>query len=117
MRDGSPAIYRGVIGAEGALFGNWRWDAYYQYGHSEFEQRRIGNVDVARFRRAIDAVDTGNGIACRVNTDASTTNDDPQCQPFNLFGNAAPSAAAIAYVTGTSEFDMTIKQQVAAVSG
>lgn len=116
VRDGSPAIYRGVIGAEGALFGNWRWDAYYQYGHSEFEQRRIGNVDVARFRRAIDAVDTGNGIACRVNTDASTTNDDPQCQPFNLFGNAAPSAAAIAYVTGTSEFDMTIKQQVAAVS-
>lgn len=116
VRDGSPAIYRGVVGAEGALFGNWRWDAYYQFGRNKFEQRRDGNVNVANFRRAIDAVAVGSNILCRVNADASTTNDDPACQPFNLFGNGSPSAAAIAYVTGTSAFDMITKQQVAAFS-
>ncbi|MGC1269716.1 MAG: TonB-dependent receptor [Croceibacterium sp.] len=116
VRDGSPAIYRGVVGAEGALFGNWRWDAYYQFGRNKFEQRRDGNVNVANFRRAIDAVAVGSNILCRVNADVSTTNDDPACQPFNLFGNGSPSAAAIAYVTGTSAFDMITKQQVAAFS-
>lgn len=116
VRDGSPAIYRGVVGAEGALFGNWRWDAYYQFGRNKFEQRRDGNVNVANFRRAIDAVAVGSNILCRVNADVSTTNDDPACQPFNLFGNGSPSAAAIGYVTGTSAFDMITKQQVAAFS-
>jgi outer membrane receptor protein involved in Fe transport len=116
VRDGSPAIYRGVLGAEGALSGTWRWDAYVQVGRNRFEQRRIGNVDVAKFRRAIDAVQVGATVACRVNTDASTTNDDPACQPFNLFGSGSPSSGAIDYVTGTSEFDMVTKQKVAAVS-
>lgn len=116
VRDGSPAIYRGVIGAQGDLFGNWQWDAYYQYGRNEFQQRRIGNVDVVKFRRAIDAVAAGDDIACRVNADADTGNDDPGCVPFNLFGNGAPSAQAIDYVTGISTFDMITTQQVAAVS-
>lgn len=116
VSDGSPAIYRGVLGAEGSLGGTWQWDAYYQYGRNRFEQRRIGNVNVANFRRAIDAVQVGSTIVCRVNGDASTTNDDPACQPFNLFGSGSPSPAAIAYVTGTSTFDMVTKQQVAAVN-
>src|SRR5690606_34404959 len=116
VRDGSPAIYRGVIGAEGELFGNWTWDAYYQFGRNKFEQRRIGNVNVANFRRAIDATRVGDDIVCRVNADGNPDNDDPGCVPFNLFGSGAPSAAAINYVTGTSQFDMVTKQHVAAFS-
>jgi outer membrane receptor protein involved in Fe transport len=117
VRDGSPAIYRGVVGVEGELGGSWRWDAYYQYGRNRFEQRRFGNIDVAAFRRAIDAVDSGGGnIVCRVNADGVSTNDDPNCRPFNLFGSGSPSAEAIDYVAGTSEFDMVTKQQVVAAS-
>lgn len=116
VRDGSPAIYRGVVGAQGDLGGSWRWDAYYQYGRNRFEQRRVGNVDVAAFRRAIDAVQVGSTVACRVNADADTANDDPGCVPFNLFGNGSPSADSIAYVTGTSAFDMVTKQQVVAAN-
>lgn len=116
VRDGSPAIYRGVIGAEGELFGNWTWDAYYQFGRNKFEQRRIGNVNVANFRRAIDATRVGDDIVCRVNADGNPDNDDPGCVPFNLFGSGSPSAAAINYVTGTSQFDMVTKQHVAAFS-
>src|SRR5690606_3641785 len=67
VRDGSPAIYRAVVGAEGDLGGSWRWNAYYQFGRNRFEQRRIGNVNVAAFRRAIDAVDVGGTAVCRVN--------------------------------------------------
>lgn len=114
VRDGSPAIYRGVVGAEGDLFGNWGWDAYYQFGRNKFQQRRIGNVHVANFRRAIDATQVGDEIVCRVNADGNPDNDDPACQPFNLFGSGSPSAAAINYVTGTSQFDMVTKQHVAA---
>lgn len=116
VKDGSPAIYRGVIGAEGNLFGNWQWDAYYQYGRNEFQQRRIGNVDVTKFRQAIDAVEVDDTIQCRINADADPTNDDPACAAFNPFGSGSPSAGAIGYVTGTSTFDMVTKQQVAAVS-
>src|SRR5690606_27355609 len=72
---------------------------------------------VAAFRRAIDAVDAGGGnIVCRVNADGVATNDDPGCRPFNLFGSGSPSAEAIDYVAGTSEFDMVTKQQVVAAS-
>lgn len=116
VRDGSPEIYRGVVGAEGSLGGSWRWDAHYQYGYNKFEQRRIGNVNVANFRRAIDAVRVNGTISCRVNTDANPANDDPACQPFNLFGSGSASQGAIDYVTGTSAFDMITKQQVAAVN-
>lgn len=116
VKDGSPSIIRGVVGLDGKIGSAWSWDAYYQYGRNHFEQARIGNVNVANFRRAIDAVSSGGNIVCRVNADASTTNDDPACSPFNLFGNGSPSAAAIGYVTGTSQFRMITKQQVAAVS-
>jgi iron complex outermembrane receptor protein len=116
VADGSPAIYRGVVGAKGDLSGSWNWDAYLQYGRSRFEQRRIGNIDVAAFRRAIDAVSVGGAIVCRVNADAVTANDDPACQPFNLFGNGSASAGAIDYVTGTSEFNIITTQKVAALN-
>src|SRR5690606_24879143 len=83
---------------------------------NRFEQRRVGNVNVAAFRRAIDAVTAGGQIVCRVNADANQGNDDPACRPFNLFGTGSPSADSIAYVTGTSAFDMVTKQQVAAAN-
>jgi len=116
VRDGSPSIIRGVVGADGELGGDWKWDIYYQYGRNHFEQARIGNINVANFRRAIDAVDVGGTIRCRVNADADPANDDPACSPFNLFGNGSPSGEAIDYVSGTSHFRMITKQQVAAAS-
>jgi iron complex outermembrane receptor protein len=117
VADGSPSIFRGVVGLEGSIGSDWKWDAYYQYGRNRFEQARIGNINVANFRRAIDAVDLGGGrIVCRVNADASTANDDPACHPFNLFGNGSPSIDSIGYVAGTSFFQMITKQQVAAAS-
>lgn len=115
VHDGSPEVWRGVVGAEGRLAGSWKWDTYAQFGANTFEQNRIGNLNIPRFRRAIDAITDGAGnIVCRVNTDANPANDDPTCVPFNLFGNGSPSQAAIDYVTGTSWMHMETQQTVAA---
>lgn len=116
--DGSPYVRRIVAGLDGKLAGSWTWDAYAQYGESAFDQRREGNFHSVRFQNAIDAViNPANGqIACRVNIDSITTNDDSKCAPFNLFGAGSPSQAAKQYVTGTSTLDMDIKQKVAAIN-
>lgn len=114
--DGSPQVYRGVLGAEGEFAGSWKWDTYVQYGNNRFEQNRIGNLLLPNFRRAIDAVASGGAIACRVNVDAIATNDDPSCVPFNLFGYGSPSVQAIDYVTGTSWLHMDTEQTVAALN-
>lgn len=111
--EGSPGIHRFVAGLDGDLGGGWTWDAYAQYGKSEFQQRRGGNIHSIRFQAAADAVlDTAGEIRCRVNVDADPANDDPDCVPFNLFGAGSPSSAAQAYVTGDSRLDMEIEQTV-----
>jgi len=90
--------YRAVFSLEGDLGGSWGWDAYYQYGRNEFEQRYTGNMVVARLRNALDAVNSGGTVQCRINTDAITTNDDPACAPLNIFGPGNVSSAAWSYV-------------------
>lgn len=115
--DGAPKILRGVFGAEGELGSGWAWDAYVQYGESEFQQRRIGNIHSIRFNNAVDAVFDSNGdIVCRINIDGDPANDDPSCVPFNMFGEGSPSQAAIDYVTGTSMLDIDMSQTVVAFS-
>lgn len=116
--EGSPNIRRFVTGLEGKLAGSWTWDAYVQRGESSFQQRREGNIHSVRFQNAIDAVlNPVNGqIACRVNIDTVTTNDDASCVPFNMFGAGSPSDAAMRYVTGTSSLDMDITQTVVAAN-
>ena len=54
--DGSPEVWRGVAGLRGDLGEHWSWDGYYQYGTSRSQQKRIGNLNMASFRQAIDAV-------------------------------------------------------------
>ncbi|MCW2395944.1 MULTISPECIES: TonB-dependent receptor plug domain-containing protein [unclassified Sphingobium] len=112
---GSPSVYRGVVGVEGTL-GDWSFDAYYQYGRNHFVQEYVGQINMINYRKAIDAVRSGSNIVCRVNADANPLNDDPACAPLNLFGFGSPSQEAIAYITGTSRFDLITKQQVAAFS-
>jgi iron complex outermembrane receptor protein len=116
--EGSPHIYRGVLGLKGEINSRWSWDTYVQYGEATFQQRRGHNIHLTRFNAAIDAVrdPVTNNIVCRINIDASTANDDPACVPFNLFGQGAPSAEAQAYVTGTSKMDMKIEQTVVALN-
>ena len=101
--------YRIVAGVRGDLTekGNLRYEAAFNYGKTETYYETGGNVLVANFNRAANAVRATSGpnagqIVCAVNADAITTNDDPACVPINLFGYNNSSQAARDYVGVTS---------------
>jgi outer membrane receptor protein involved in Fe transport len=100
---------RGVAGAND----NWRYEVALNYGKTDTYYKTGGNVDVAKFNNASNAVRNASGqIVCRINADASTTNDDPNCRPINLFGINAPQTTpeGLAYVLYTSEREQWAKQ-------
>jgi len=94
-----PAI-QGTVALDGTAFaGKLRYSAYYSHGESENNLDTPGFRLTQNFANAVDSVIspvTGQPI-CRI----ALTNSSTNCVPVNLFGNGAPSAAAIAYVTGT----------------
>ncbi|HEY0621449.1 TonB-dependent receptor domain-containing protein [Sphingomonas sp.] len=105
--DHERKTFRIVGGFRGDLSdtGNLRYEIAGNFGRTETYYETGGNVNVARFNRAVNAVRNPAGqIVCRVNADASTTNDDPNCRPLNVFGEGAPSTTpdGLAYVLHTS---------------
>lgn len=112
-------VYRGVLGLEYDLGNGWRADAYYQFGRNEFRRDLVGGVVTSRILKAVDAVALPNGTpVCRVNADASTANDDPNCVPINPFGFAQGStfAAAADYVRDNGYQTNVTTQHVAAAN-
>jgi outer membrane receptor protein involved in Fe transport len=102
--------YRVVVGAEGTLSdrGNVHYEVAFNYGRTDtFYETQFdgvaGNVNLARFNNALNAVRNGAGqIVCAINADANPANDDPACAPFNPFGHEAPSPATRAYIAYVS---------------
>src|SRR3546814_13600696 len=84
--------------------------------HGENEIR-ITNFDVLhnrRFYAAIDAVEdpvTGD-IVCR----STLAGYDAGCVPFNPFGAGSPSAGALDYITGDEWRNLSLRQDVAALT-
>jgi len=111
--------YRGVIGVGGQIFseGNIRYEVAGNYGRTENFYRTGGNVLVAEFNRAANAVlaptgfagsnfvlnSQGQRVVCGVNANASAADDDANCVPINLFGEGRFDQRALNYVlyTGT----------------
>jgi iron complex outermembrane receptor protein len=114
LADNQKDVWRGVIGANGRLGGDWSWDAYVTQGESE---TYVGNPQTLHYRRyyaAIDAVvdpDTGQ-IVCR----STLFGYDPGCVPFNPFGQGSPSPESMAYVTPTEWRNLVLKQTVVAAT-
>ncbi|MDT9600508.1 TonB-dependent receptor domain-containing protein [Sphingosinicella rhizophila] len=105
---------QGTVAIEGGLGNGWRWDAYYSHG----EQRNISGFENLRiasnYAEAVDSVInplTGQPI-CRSALTVPTT----ACIPINLFGEGAPSDAALRYVLGDALTSTTAKLDVGAVS-
>jgi outer membrane receptor protein involved in Fe transport len=95
--------YQVVGGVTGTFNGDWKYEVSLNYGglHTFYETE--GNLLRANYAKAINAVTNGSGqIVCAVNADADPTNDDPACVPLNLFGQGAPSQAALNYILYTS---------------
>lgn len=122
--EGGPRIsdlqhtnFRGVLGMKGNLSPVWSYDAFYQYGRSNYTQVYSNEFSVARLGRALDIVDDPNtpGVqqVCRSVLDGS----DPNCVPYNVFlGPGNISAAAINYLSATGFQKGRTTEQIANVS-
>jgi iron complex outermembrane recepter protein len=118
LGESTTKTYRGVASLQGK-FGDssWKWDGYYQYGRNDVRLDVSNNISISRMRNAIDAVRNGAGqIVCRINADAVTTNDDPNCAPFNAFGRNRFSAEAKAYVTPNGFQSTAIRENIVAAN-
>lgn len=118
---------RFVGGFDYDLGGSWKIDGYYQYGRNVLNAN-VANLRIeSNFRFATDAVNVGGQIVCAATQANGTVTSTGQvlnrfnsaaagCVPINLFGQGSPSKAAIDYVTGDVFYQVTTKQQVAALT-
>lgn len=112
---------RATGGVEGEFAGGaWTWDAYYQYGQTDYSQIVRNNRITANWLRAIDAVvDPASGdIVCR-----ATLSPDPDvraaaagCEPINIFGQYQWSQAGKDYAFGTGRQETQLRQHVVAAN-
>lgn len=90
--------YRAVLGVKGDLSPAWSYDAYYQYGRTNFAETYFNDFSVTRLGRALDVVTGPDGVTpvCRSTLDGT----DPNCVPYDILspGTVAPSAASVAYL-------------------
>lgn len=106
---------QGTVALDGS-FGEerYRWSAYYSHGEFQNNIDTPGFLLAAPFRNAVDSIispTTGQPI-CRI----ALTNPSTDCVPINLFGEGAPSQAALDYVTGTPMQRATTTLDVAGYS-
>jgi outer membrane receptor protein involved in Fe transport len=122
------SVFRGLVGASGALFGDWTWDFYYQYGHTQ----RDSSVKYSRhndaFAMAVDAVKNSQGqIICRPLDPALMSRLSAsyqtelnalyaQCKPLNMFGVQALDPAAVAFAWRPQDQEFSYRQHVLAGS-
>ncbi|WP_430426368.1 TonB-dependent receptor domain-containing protein [Phenylobacterium sp.] len=95
---------QGTIGLQGRFGDAFDWDVFYSHGWSKARVSSIGNVNTGRLAAALDAVNVGGTIQCRVNTGPYAG-----CFPYNPFVSGREASAAINYVRGTTSFDLTNK--------
>ncbi|MBC9032045.1 TonB-dependent receptor [Sphingomonas sp. JC676] len=121
--------YRAVIGIRGNLSDHLNYEASYVYGRTDVTNRYVNDILDDRYYAAIDVVQGPNGPTCRVNVDptwtpfqpynytreeyAPTTFQPGQCVPMNLFGEGAPSKAALDWITTDTLDRSRIQQHVA----
>ena len=122
--------WRGVLGTRGDLSPVWSYDAYFQYGHTDYAQVYRNEFSVSRLNRALNvvAVDpaTGQTVAPTIDPVTGTNifpagtviecrsvldNSDPNCVPYDIFGT--PSQAAVNYLNVFGVIDGETSEQVA----
>jgi outer membrane receptor protein involved in Fe transport len=98
---------RVVGGIQGDFHNNWHYEVSLNYGRFTSTNEEDDNLffsdingNPAGFSLAVDAVKNAAGqVVCRVN---QVTVTNPACAPLDLFGQGAPSQAAINFINTTS---------------
>lgn len=95
-------VQRFVIGADGdfSIAGSsFNWNAYYQHGRTNANERLTNTWLNSRINAMTDAVRAPDGsIQCRVNVDANPNNDLPGCVPINRIGVGGVTQEALDYL-------------------
>lgn len=100
--------YRVVAGLKGTILDTYNWDVSFNWGHTFENQNGTGQVNVANFREALNAVvDSSGKIVC-----ASATAVAEGCVPVNIFGQGSISQDAITYITAPQSRVSNIDQKV-----
>lgn len=116
-------VYRAVAGFDGdfSLFNRkFNFEATANYGRSEGsffasvlnQQHFVNAINVTTNSAGQIVCNTAVTAATKVNPDALLPVADAACVPLNVFGSGAPTAAAKAYVTGTTRARSVLEQQV-----
>ncbi|HVY80379.1 MAG TPA: TonB-dependent receptor [Steroidobacteraceae bacterium] len=109
----SNDIPRAVLSLNGAIGDTWKWDVGYEYGTDRYAQNIENATAGPNLAFALDAVAGPNGEpVCRATLPGPAFNPAAAgCVPINLFGDGAPSAAAIAYVQQKARSDSRYVQR------
>lgn len=108
-RSGSTTrdFYRFVVGLEGKVFNDFRWDVSYNFGRTSETQQSNGQVNVLNFRNALSAItDSTGAIVC---ADANARAQG--CVPINIYGAGSISPAAVRYIAADQTLQTRITQQ------
>ncbi|MDJ0278158.1 TonB-dependent receptor [Sphingomonas sp. 2R-10] len=117
--------WRGVVGFDGRITPNARYELSYVYGRTNARSTQTSNLINDRYFAAIDAVRAPDGsIVCRSTLDA-TALDVPAstfipgagsaCRPLNILGNGVASQASLDFVLADNVNRAAVDQHV--VSG
>ena len=96
-----------MVGFEGELFGDFHYDATYNFGRTTEAQTSNGQVNIVSFRNALAAIPGPNGPVC---ADANAIAQG--CVPINIFGFNSITPDALKYVSAEQTLQTTITQQV-----
>ena len=100
--DNKRTVQRYVVGANGEFIVgglDLAWDAYYQHGRTDTNERLVNTWQNSRLAAQQDAVfDASGNIVCRVNIDANPANDLPGCVPINRIGVGGVTQDALNYL-------------------
>ena len=105
--------FRAVLGSKGDIGSGWTYDAYYQYGRTNFAETYSNDFSIARLTRALDVVTDANGNAiCRSVRDGT----DPNCVPYNILAPNGVTPAAVAYLSTPGFQRGIVSEMVASAS-
>jgi iron complex outermembrane receptor protein len=106
-------IPHAVFALNGKIGETWTWDAGVEWGMDRYNQTAENATAGPNLAFALDAIAGPNGQpVCRATQPGPAFNPAAAgCVPINLFGNGAPSAAAIGYVQQTGMADSHYGQE------
>ncbi|WP_294192235.1 TonB-dependent receptor, partial [uncultured Sphingomonas sp.] len=104
--------YRIVAGARGDVAKGLTYDAYYQYGRTNYSETYLNDFSVTRLGRALDVVSVNGVATCRSVVDGS----DPNCVPYNIFTQGGVTPQAVAYLATPGFQRGQVTEQIASVN-